>query len=511
MSHSTSPSPQASVFRGLHGLPALPSCRPRSRGYRFSAARAVMEDLVTSPDDRLGSREKAAAGGRKPADADRERFQLVRTSARGVWIPWDLVGESSFSLERRETQPCLAPCLPRFCEPAAPPPASVHLLQHWSVDMWRTFYPARWIDSLDNDAEPLTGRMQAFAETLTSAVGTAGIFSSGDAARYWAYHLGRTGFLLVQGLVALLAARSAIGVNAQSGAMSRMEETFRKGWAGPVTEALLTYYQDYTMIKEGERGLLSMSVLSSIYGYLHCRAGFLGEGAVRSQRRGAGWLTMWRSFPCPLPPATCRQILASVGHDHLRAPPVQPPVCRAARGGVCAGGLRNPEAEVRWLFVARCALHLVFWEGKGASALHRQAHGGGSVHVRGCCVSADSTRPPGPPAPACRDAGKAQEMWLRSPSLPDYFQSTFHYQTDGWMSAASARVYETSTETLFVGRQDAMQRTTLVHMHDFMAGEEERGAEVAGGGSPPWRLDSALFGRPRGCPLSSLCDRLPTF
>ena len=31
----------------------------------------------------------------------------------------------------------------------------------------------------------------------------------------------------------------------------------------------------------------------------------------------------------------------------------------------------------------------------------------------------------------------------------------------GWMSTDSANVYETSTETLFLGRQDSMQRTTL--------------------------------------------------
>jgi ubiquinone/menaquinone biosynthesis C-methylase UbiE len=44
---------------------------------------------------------------------------------------------------------------------------------------------------------------------------------------------------------------------------------------------------------------------------------------------------------------------------------------------------------------------------------------------------------------------------------PEYYQNAFHYQTDGWMSSDSAKVYETSTETLFLGRQDAMQRTSL--------------------------------------------------
>jgi len=47
---------------------------------------------------------------------------------------------------------------------------------------------------------------------------------------------------------------------------------------------------------------------------------------------------------------------------------------------------------------------------------------------------------------------------------PPYFRHTFHYQTDGWLSSKSAQVYETSTETLFLGRQDAMQRLTLVHI-----------------------------------------------
>eukprot|EP00798_Chlamydomonas_sp_ICE-L_P005822 gene5822-6107_t len=39
---------------------------------------------------------------------------------------------------------------------------------------------------------------------------------------------------------------------------------------------------------------------------------------------------------------------------------------------------------------------------------------------------------------------------------------SYHYQTDGWLSDKSAAVYEHSTETLFFGRQDAMQRSALV-------------------------------------------------
>ena len=69
-----------------------------------------------------------------------------------------------------------------------------------------------------------------------------------------------------------------------------------------------------------------------------------------------------------------------------------------------------------------------------------------------------------------RTAGRPEELWLKSAYLPSYAQSTFHYQTDGWQSQRSAQIYESSTETLFLGRQDAMQRSTLVHMASFMAG-----------------------------------------
>lgn len=50
---------------------------------------------------------------------------------------------------------------------------------------------------------------------------------------------------------------------------------------------------------------------------------------------------------------------------------------------------------------------------------------------------------------------------------PEYYKTAFHYQTEGWMSRESANVYETSTETLFLGRQDAMQRTALVPLVEF--------------------------------------------
>ena len=51
-------------------------------------------------------------------------------------------------------------------------------------------------------------------------------------------------------------------------------------------------------------------------------------------------------------------------------------------------------------------------------------------------------------------------------------------QTDGWLSEDSAKIYEVSTETLFLGRQDAMQRQALVPLASFMRGQPARGSGV---------------------------------
>jgi ubiquinone/menaquinone biosynthesis C-methylase UbiE len=65
-----------------------------------------------------------------------------------------------------------------------------------------------------------------------------------------------------------------------------------------------------------------------------------------------------------------------------------------------------------------------------------------------------------------RNKQQSQPVWLspkdQSNIYPSYYLNDFHYQTDGWLSSKSANRYEASTETLFLGRQDAMQRQTLV-------------------------------------------------
>jgi ubiquinone/menaquinone biosynthesis C-methylase UbiE len=72
-----------------------------------------------------------------------------------------------------------------------------------------------------------------------------------------------------------------------------------------------------------------------------------------------------------------------------------------------------------------------------------------------------------------RGSEEDKRIWLtddKSTMYPDYYKTAFHYQTDGWMSNDSANVYETSTETLFLGCQDAMQRTALIPLVEFSKG-----------------------------------------
>eukprot|EP00775_Hariotina_reticulata_P007520 gene7520-7731_t len=61
------------------------------------------------------------------------------------------------------------------------------------------------------------------------------------------------------------------------------------------------------------------------------------------------------------------------------------------------------------------------------------------------------------------------DNWFASNLYPQYYaDNTFHYQKDGWLSSRSASIYEFSTEALFFGRQDAMQRTALLPLADYI-------------------------------------------
>ncbi|MDE1173335.1 MAG: methyltransferase domain-containing protein [Parvibaculaceae bacterium] len=57
---------------------------------------------------------------------------------------------------------------------------------------------------------------------------------------------------------------------------------------------------------------------------------------------------------------------------------------------------------------------------------------------------------------------------------PRYYLQNFHYQTDGWLSAESARLYDTQVEVLFSGTADAMRRQALVPLAGALKGRDQR-------------------------------------
>lgn len=57
---------------------------------------------------------------------------------------------------------------------------------------------------------------------------------------------------------------------------------------------------------------------------------------------------------------------------------------------------------------------------------------------------------------------------------PVYYRQNFHYQSEGWLSDESARLYDTQVETLFTGSADAMRRIALGELARAMQGKDQR-------------------------------------
>lgn len=68
-----------------------------------------------------------------------------------------------------------------------------------------------------------------------------------------------------------------------------------------------------------------------------------------------------------------------------------------------------------------------------------------------------------------RQKRKAHNEVRRSGNgLPRYYQQNFHFQTDGYLSEDSARLYEFQVEALFAGTADAMRRRAYVPIARFL-------------------------------------------
>jgi len=58
--------------------------------------------------------------------------------------------------------------------------------------------------------------------------------------------------------------------------------------------------------------------------------------------------------------------------------------------------------------------------------------------------------------------------------VPAYYAQDFHFQTGGYLSEVSARLYDVQVETLFMGAAGPMRRTALRPIAEFMAGRDQR-------------------------------------
>jgi ubiquinone/menaquinone biosynthesis C-methylase UbiE len=63
----------------------------------------------------------------------------------------------------------------------------------------------------------------------------------------------------------------------------------------------------------------------------------------------------------------------------------------------------------------------------------------------------------------------------QSAAYPAYYTQNFHYQTGGWLTEDSARLYDTQVEVLFTGAADAMRRIALAEIGRALRGKDQRG------------------------------------
>ena len=59
-------------------------------------------------------------------------------------------------------------------------------------------------------------------------------------------------------------------------------------------------------------------------------------------------------------------------------------------------------------------------------------------------------------------------------SVPEYYAQDFHFQTGGYLTEDSARLYDVQVETLFMGAAGPMRRAALRPIAEFMQGRDQR-------------------------------------
>ena len=97
-----------------------------------------------------------------------------------------------------------------------------------------------------------------------------------------------------------------------------------------------------------------------------------------------------------------------------------------------------------------------------------------------------------------RDGTEVREEAKGEGRYPTYYLQNFHYQTGGWLSQDSAKLYDTQVEILFGGAADAMRRVALGSLARAMRGADQRKVkllDVASGNGRFLRQVLAAFPR----------------
>lgn len=68
--------------------------------------------------------------------------------------------------------------------------------------------------------------------------------------------------------------------------------------------------------------------------------------------------------------------------------------------------------------------------------------------------------------------GHSEVSGEEASDLPHYYKQNFHFQTDGYLSEDSAKLYEFQVEALFAGTADAMRRQAYVPLAKFLTGRD---------------------------------------
>jgi ubiquinone/menaquinone biosynthesis C-methylase UbiE len=71
-------------------------------------------------------------------------------------------------------------------------------------------------------------------------------------------------------------------------------------------------------------------------------------------------------------------------------------------------------------------------------------------------------------------AGTEVREQAKDGRYPTYYLQNFHYQSGGWLSEESARLYDTQVEILFGGAADAMRRIALGSLARALKGKDQR-------------------------------------